>query len=233
MKKIIVANLKMNFGLDEAINYKNSINEKFDNLIVCPPYIYIRDMMSDNYIIGSQDGYYIDKGAYTGEISFNQLNSIGVKYSIIGHSERRHKLFEDNKIVKDKYVACLNNNITPILCVGETLEERQNNKTLEIIRFQLESIFKDYKIENVIIAYEPVWAIGTNVTPTLIEIEEVHQNIKNIMNELNIETKILYGGSVNINNIEAFSKSNYIEGFLIGSASLDPNNLMKMIKITM
>ncbi len=233
MKKIIVANLKMNFNLEEAISYKNAINSKFDNLIICPPYIYLRDMISDNYNLGSQDGYFIDKGAYTGEISFLQLKSMGVKFSIVGHSERRHKLIEDNNIIKNKYIACINNKIVPILCVGETLEERQNNETIEVIKNQLETIFREFKINNAIIAYEPVWAIGTNITPSLEEIEEVHKNIDAIMKDLNIETKILYGGSVNINNIESFSKSDYIDGFLIGSASLDPENLMNMIKIIM
>lgn len=233
MKKLIVANLKMNFKLEEALEYKNKLNTYQDNLIICPSYIYLRDMLSSNYILGSQDGYYEDKGAYTGKVSFSQLSSLGVKYSIIGHSERRHKLFETNEVIKLKYDSCIRNNIIPILCVGETKEDRDSSKVFNVIKEQIDSVMYNPSINDVIIAYEPVWAIGTNVTPTLEEIEEVHLYIKNILNNYNMQSKILYGGSVNINNIKEFSKSNYIDGFLIGSASLDPNNLINMLNEAM
>lgn len=231
--KLIVANLKVNFSLEEAMDYKSKINEKFDNLVICPSYLYIKEMISDHYEIGSQDGFYIDKGAYTGEVSFHQLQNIGVKYSIIGHSERRHKFLETNEIVKLKYDSCLNHKIIPILCVGETKEERDSKNVFEVIKSQIESVFSDKTIEDVIIAYEPVWAIGTNVTPTLNEIEEVHIYIRSLLKDLGIDSRVLYGGSVNLNNIEEFSKSYHIDGFLIGSASLDPDDLMKMIKLVM
>lgn len=233
MNKLIVANIKMNFTYEEAINYKNNIKDKYDNLIICPPYLYIKDMISNNYVIGSQDGYYIDKGAYTGEISFHQLSSIGVKYSIIGHSERRHKFNESNEIIKLKFDSCISHSITPILCVGETKEERDNGIIFDIIKNQVDSACINITLNKIIIAYEPVWAIGTNVTPTLKEIEEVHIYIRNLLKTHNIDCQILYGGSVNLNNIKEFSSSNNIDGFLIGSASLDADNLIKMIKETM
>ncbi len=234
MEKLIVANLKMNFSLSDAINYKGSINKKYSNLIICPPYVYIDKMKSENYDIGSQDGYYKDKGAYTGEVSFSQLKSLGVQYSIIGHSERRHILGESNQIVKEKFDSCINNQIIPILCVGETKEERDNNQVNEVIMNQIDTIFNNIEGHiTCIIAYEPVWAIGTSITPSLKEIEDVHIYIKNIMSKYNVEYRILYGGGVNLSNINEFSKSNMIDGFLIGSASLDPLNLEKMIENAM
>lgn len=226
--KLIIANLKMNLKLEEILKYKETIKEKQDNLIIAPPYIYLDVMKSQNYDIASQDGYYVDNGAYTGEVSFNQLKSMGVNYSIIGHSERRQKFNETNNIVKEKYLSSLRNGITPIVCVGETKEERLSNKTFDIIEEEIK-VLMDSKTESIIIAYEPIWAIGTGLTPTLEEIESVHKFIKEILNKYNLNSKILYGGSVNLNNIKEFSKSDHIDGFLIGSASLDPNNLLNMI----
>ncbi len=228
--KLIIANLKMNLTFDEILNYKKTINTKYDNLIIAPSYIYLRDMQSENYLIASQDGYQIDKGAYTGEVSLNQLKSIGVNYSIVGHSERRHKFNETNEIVKEKYKQAINNNIKPILCVGETKEERLSNRVKEVIDSQLIDIFKDTNINEPIIAYEPVWAIGTGLTPNITEIEEVHKYIKDFLKKYNVNPIVLYGGSVNLDNIKSFNESEYIDGFLIGGASLDPNNLIKMIE---
>lgn len=226
--KLIIANLKMNLTLDKILDYKKIINEKQEGLIIAPPYIYLDIMKSQNYDIASQDGYYVDSGAYTGEVSFNQLKSMGVNYSIIGHSERRQKFNETNNIVKEKYLSSLRNGITPIVCVGETKEERLSNKTFDIIEEEIK-VLMDSKTESIIIAYEPIWAIGTGLTPTLEEIESVHKFIKDLITKYNLNSKILYGGSVNLNNIKEFSKSDHIDGFLIGSASLDPNNLLNMI----
>ena len=227
--KLVVANLKMNLTLSQILDYKNTIKDRQDNLIIAPSYIYLSDMKSNNYEVASQDGYQIDNGAYTGQVSFNQLKSLGVNYSIIGHSERREKFNETNEAVKEKYISAISNNITPILCVGETKEDRLSNKTFSVIKEELSIVFDNIKVNTAIIAYEPVWAIGTGLTPTLEEINEVHRYIKELLNTYNIEVKVLYGGSVNINNIREFSKSNDIDGFLIGSASLDPNNLLNMI----
>lgn len=227
--KLIIANLKMNLTLDKILDYKKIINEKQEGLIIAPPYIYLDIMKSQNYDIASQDGYYVDNGAYTGEVSFNQLKSMGVNYSIIGHSERRQKFNETNNIVKEKYLSSLRNGITPIVCVGETKEERLSNKTFDIIEEEIK-ILLDAKTESIIVAYEPIWAIGTGLTPTLEEIESVHKFIKDLITKYNLNSKILYGGSVNLNNIKEFSKSEHIDGFLIGSASLDPDNLLNMIK---
>lgn len=231
--KLIIANLKMNLTLEDILKYKETIKDKYNNLIIAPSYIYLKEMESNNYDIASQDGYNIDKGAYTGEVSFNQLKSLGVKYSIIGHSERRQLFNETNEIIKDKFISAINNDITPILCIGETKEERLSNKLKDVIELQLKTIFDNIEINNAIIAYEPVWAIGTGLTPTEKEIEEAHKYIKELLDKYNINSKILYGGSVNLNNIKSFSKLENVDGFLIGSASLDPNNLLDMIKETM
>lgn len=226
--KLIIANLKMNLTLEEMLKYKETIKERHDNLIIAPPYIYLDIMKSQNYDTASQDGYYVDSGAYTGEVSFNQLKSMNINYSIIGHSERRQKFNETNDIVKQKYISAINNRITPIVCVGETQEERLSNKTFDIIEEEIK-VLLDEKTESIIIAYEPIWAIGTGLTPTLEEIESIHKFIKDLLNKYNFNSKILYGGSVNLNNIKEFSKSEHIDGFLIGSASLDPNNLLNMM----
>lgn len=230
MNKLVVANLKMNLNYEEAKKYKETLKSYIDNLVICPPYIYLDVMNSDNYILGSQDGYYVDKGAYTGEISFAQLKTIGVKYSIIGHSERRHKFGETDEIVKNKLNACINNGIMPILCVGETEEERELNKTFEVIETQLK-VLEGMNIKNIIIAYEPVWAIGSGKTPTEDEIHEVHKYIRELLtNVYNMESIIMYGGSVNLSNIKSISNIDGVDGMLIGSASIDPNNLLNMIK---
>lgn len=234
MNKLIVANLKMNLSKDDVKKYKDSFKKDYkDNLIICPSYIYLDLMISDFYNIGSQNGYYLDCGAYTGEVSFKQLSEIGVRYSIIGHSERRIIFNESDELISKKVDGCIKNNIIPIICVGETLEERNSSKTFEIIENQLKRSLSGLKLNSIIIAYEPVWAIGSNKTPSKDEIEEVHMYIKKTIKDIyNIECRVLYGGSVCLYNSKDIININGVDGLLIGSASLDPTNLLNIISST-
>lgn len=230
MKKIIMANLKMNLNNDEMKNYKQVLESSgIDGLIICPSYLFLSDMKSDKYDLCSQNGYAVDKGAFTGEISFYQLNSLGIKYSLVGHSERRHVFKETDEDMNMKLQSCIKNNIIPILCIGETKEERENNKTKEVLENQLNIALKDINLTNINIAYEPVWAIGTGLIPTMDEINNTHLHIKKVLKEsLNIDSKVLYGGSVNLSNISDITALSNVDGVLIGGASNDPNNLIAM-----
>lgn len=231
MEKIVVANLKMNFTIDEMKDYLSELNKMSFNkhhFIVCPTFIYL-PLFNNNYFIGAQNCHYLDKGSFTGEVSPSQLKSIGVSYVILGHSERRKTSDEDNNIMNNKVKAVLTNKMIPIICVGETMKERKNNKTLERIKTQVYEILKDIdknNLENIIIAYEPIWAIGTNITPTNSEIEEVATYIKQITS---INTKVLYGGSVNSNNIKELKLIKDLNGFLIGGSSLNIKELTTIL----
>lgn len=230
MDKLIVANLKMNLNFEQIKEYKKIIGESdIKNFILCPSYIYLNYMKSNSYEVCSQNGYYKDEGACTGEISFYQLNKLGIKYSLIGHSERRHVFNESNDLISLKMENCIKNNVTPILCVGETEEDKNKGLTNEVIDTQINTALSKVKLSDVIIAYEPVWAIGTGLTPTIDDINNIHLHIKEMLKSVhNIESKVLYGGSVKLNNIKEIIENQNVDGVLIGSASNDPNNLLNM-----
>lgn len=216
---IIALNNKSNLNKEEFVEYLNrleSINTN-NTLILCPTYLNI-PLVNSNILLGSQNVSSYDNGAYTGEISSKQLKSYNVKYSIVGHSERREYQRETNEVIKEKINKLLEEDITPILCVGETLEERQNNNYKEVIREEL-SILNNISKE-VIIAYEPIWSIGTGIIPTKEQIEEVFTYIKSIL-----PYKVLYGGSANEENIDMLKEINLIDGYLLGGLSLKPDKL--------
>lgn len=228
MNKIIVANLKMNLNYNEALNYGDILRKyNYDNIIVCPSNIHIDLMHKYGVVVGAQDAYYLNKGAYTGEVSFYQLKDL-VKYCIIGHSERRTLFNESNEIIKDKIASCFFNKIIPILCIGETKEEYDNKKTFEIVEEQI----KDLNISGeIIIAYEPVYSIGTGIIPNDGGIDNVHTYIKKRFKEIyNIDIKVLYGGSVNLDNCKDICNIESVDGLLIGGASIDVNNLIEIYK---
>lgn len=184
--------------------------------------------------LGAQNMYYEDSGAFTGEISPLMLKEFGVDYVIIGHSERRHIFGEKDQIINKKVQSALKHGIRPILCVGETLEERELGKTLSVVERQIRSGFAgvEGEISFVDIAYEPVWAIGTGVNATPQQAQEVHAFIRQLLHEISrgndTGCRILYGGSVNENNASALIKERDIEGFLVGTASLDPSRFYKI-----
>ena len=199
--------------------------------MICAPYIYLNylEIKRKDFYLGAQDCSCFEEGSNTGEISAKMLNEVGTSFCIVGHSERRQYFKESNKTVKMKAIRLIENNIIPIICIGETLEEKNNNKTQNVLKKQLEeSVPESSNQFNTIIAYEPIWAIGTGLTPSLEEIANAHRYIKNLSNKL-FNFKIIYGGSVNSKNSKLISKINIVNGALIGGASLKINEFKQII----
>lgn len=221
---IVALNNKSNLNKQEFTNYieeLNTINTKH-TMIICPTYLNISSVNS-NILLGSQNVSSTENGAYTGEISAKDLKSYNVKYSLVGHSERRKYQRETDSEIYEKIIMLLQENITPILCVGETKEERENNKVEEILNKQLSGLLniRENFREEIIIAYEPVWSIGTGIIPTNDEIEETITYIKDKLPN----NKVLYGGSANEKNIDTIKQISIIDGYLLGGLSLKPDKL--------
>jgi triosephosphate isomerase len=192
---------------------------------------------SENYFIAAQNCYDKKSGAYTGEISAEMLESIGIKYCVLGHSERREYFEETNKMLADKIDLCLEYGISPIFCCGEALAVREKNEQNSYVRVQLEeSLFhlKPESIKNVIIAYEPIWAIGTGKTATTEQAQEMHQYIRSILagkyGKISEDISILYGGSVKANNAVELFASPDVDGGLVGGASLSASEFIHIIQ---
>ncbi len=234
MDPIIAANWKMNLNSSEATQLIESINQAMSNkpeidLIICPSFTYLNQVASQLTAgsIAAQNMSEFESGAYTGEISASMIQSSGASHVLLGHSERRHKFNETNDMIKQKLLLCEKHNLIPILCVGETLEERHAGLLNMVINEQL-SVINDFK-SKYYIAYEPVWAIGTGETATPETAEEVHAHIRKIVGE---KTPVLYGGSVNANNIRDLLLMANINGALIGGASLKATEFSEIIKIS-
>ncbi|MDO4963640.1 MAG: triose-phosphate isomerase family protein [bacterium] len=230
--KIVVGNIKMNMRFSEIPNYINcfkNINSK--NIIICPSYIYIPYFLNYNFNVGSQNVCSLEDKGYTGEVSAKQLSSIGVKYSIVGHSERRIKLNESSIEINKKIKCCIDSNIKVILCIGETKEQFNMLKKDIVLKRQIKDALYDIEdISNIMIAYEPIWAIGTKEIPNLNELENTVNYIKTtIYNMYKKDIKVLYGGSVNEDNIDELNTINNLDGYLIGSASVNPNRFLGLI----
>ena len=229
--KIIIGNWKMNGTRTAFENMtKNISNIKTANrVIVCPPYTLLYCEKND-VATGAQDISTHDNGAYTGEISGQMIAETGAKYVIVGHSERRLYHNETNEIVKQKATMAIQNKLTPIICVGETLDERESGKTEKIIVNMLENCIPNTE-HDFMIAYEPRWAIGTGMTPTPNEIENVHNIIFEYLKKHNHETTpILYGGSVSPSNAATIATITHVDGLLIGGASLKPDTFIPIIE---
>lgn len=244
-KKMVAGNWKMNLLFTEALALAESIkiaNNNNCDVVIAPPFIYNFSLST----IANNNGFHIAaqncsehiKGAFTGEVSAAMLASIGTKYVIVGHSERRSLYGETNNSVCLKTKACLDHKITPIVCVGESLEERNSNTHFNIIKNQIsEALFNLDKneISKVVVAYEPVWAIGTGLTATPEQAQEIHAFIRHcIAEKYNLELansiRILYGGSCNENNAQILFSCPDIDGGLIGGASLKTESFMKIIE---
>ncbi|KAJ6809865.1 triosephosphate isomerase, chloroplastic [Iris pallida] len=199
------------------------------DVVVAPPFIYIdqvKSSLTDRVEISAQNSWVGKGGAFTGEISSEQLVDIGCKWVILGHSERRHVIGEDDEFTGKKAAYALSQNLKVIACIGEKLEERESGKTFDVCFRQLKA-FADYVTswENVVIAYEPVWAIGTGKVASPQQAQEVHAAVrdwlqKNLSAEVASATRIIYGGSVNGSNCAELAKQDDIDGFLVGGASL-------------
>ncbi len=237
--KLIVLNLKLNFTLPEMVVYKKRLDEFVigdPEVVICPQFPYLSLFNDGNYNLGAQNVSEYTKGAFTGEVSASDLASLDVDYVIIGHSERRSVFQETDKNFIPKIINTLNNNMTPIYCIGENKEERSRKKTLSVIQKQLATVLNRVAIENIskiVIAYEPLWAIGSGKTPTTQEIEEVITFIKTfVLNNYKENIKVIYGGSVNDFNISTLNQLNSCDGFIIGSSSLNVNEAQLIVKST-
>ena len=240
MKKLVVGNLKMNLNFAEIADYLKIVNSKINSphVVICPTSIYIPYFLNNNYRVGLQNIGWVDSGAYTGEISPKQASSMGISYAIIGHSERRHYFNESDELINQKIIAALKNELRVIVCVGETLEERESLKTESIIKTQVINALKNLKsqqLDEIIVAYEPIWAIGTNRTPSNQEIEKTLDYIKSTVNSYfnYSDIKVLYGGSVNEKNIEELNQIKNVDGYLVGGASTKPDSFFKIIEVAL
>lgn len=236
-KKIIVGNWKMNYTVSEAEDFVSSIKDKinvdFVDVAICPNFVSLYTISNilegTNIKLGAQNVYYEDKGAYTGETSAPMLVSAFVDYCIVGHSERREIFKETSEMVNKKAKKLLENNIVPIVCVGETLEERESGKAYEVIEKELiesiEGILPDDMSKRVIIAYEPIWAIGTGKTASADDANKMCEHIRKVVEgkygaKVAENIRILYGGSVKADNAKEILEKDNIDGALVGGASL-------------
>ena len=232
--RLVVGNFKMNLDSFEINEYIDFFKEKnFDNVIFSPPAIYLERFIKNGFKVASQDVGFAIKGAYTGDISASELKSIGVNFSIVGHSERR-KYYYDDRHVNDKVKLLLKEGIIPIICIGETKEERDNKQTFEVLAREIHDALKNIdtnSLKNVIIAYEPIWSIGTGVIPSNADIFDTIAFIKNYITEnYNISLKVLYGGSVNNDCINNLEKIENIDGYLVGGCSIKREEFDQLIK---
>lgn len=232
--KIVIANHKMNMLSSDINIYLKKIKEQIniENVIICPSCIYIPYFLKQNFKVGIQNVFYKSKGAYTGEISPRQAKSMEVDYAIVGHSERRKYFLETNNEINQKIELCLKNNLKVILCIGENKEEKYEGKTKEVLESEIvENLANISNLEDVIIAYEPIWAIGTNETPTTNEIDIYTRYIKQIVKKhFNFKNiKVVYGGSVNEKNIDEITKIKSIDGVLVGGASTKYKEFVKIV----
>ena len=243
----IAGNWKMHMTVAEAVDFvrefrqyeKDLINAQ---LVIIPPFTALdtvnKELKGSSVRLGAQNVYWEEKGAFTGEISPVMLKDIGCSYVVIGHSERRQYFNESNDSVNRKIRAALSSGLTPILCIGESQEEREQNKTISKIESQIAESLVDLKedeVRKVIIAYEPIWAIGTGLTATPDQAEEVHRYIRDKLsqtygNQLASYAIILYGGSVKPANTFSLLREKDINGALVGGASLNPKSFSEIAK---
>lgn len=244
-RKIIAGNWKMNMLPNEAMEFITKLSEKIrdtqNEVILCVPYTdlfySLLTAQGTNIKIGAQNMHWEEKGAYTGEIAPKMLKSINVEYVIIGHSERRQYFAETDETVNKKIKSAMQNNLKPIVCVGENLEQKENNKTNEIITTQTQKALEgltNSQVESTIIAYEPIWAIGTGKTASKEDannaIKEIRNKIREIYGEQTAgKVKILYGGSVKPENAKELFDTSDIDGALVGGASLNVHEFEKIV----
>lgn len=238
---IIAANWKMHKTRAEVEDFvaqfaKNVLPEDREVIIAASPTLLatLADAVNASGVhinVAAQNMYFEESGAFTGETSALQVHDAGATHVIIGHSERRHLFGEDNVLLNKKLVMALHHQLTPIYCVGETLDEREGEAAEEVVREQLNNGFSGLTqemIENMIVAYEPVWAIGSGESATPAQAEEMHAMIRTMLPE---KTRVIYGGSVTPDNAaELFAQPN-IDGFLVGGASLEPESFAHIVNV--
>ncbi len=248
MKKWICGNWKMNGDQFEVSNWSKEAErsaKEYENVEVgiAPPFIYLQSIINyfqdRNVKIGAQNAHWENKGAFTGEISPLSLKNIGCDFVILGHSERRNVFSESDGMISKRLASSLNAHLNVILCVGEKLDERERNKTFDVIRCQIENSMEGIETDNLeklTLAYEPVWAIGTGKIAKPEQAQEVHEFIRRIIRdkygEFSKNIRILYGGSVKPENWHSLDLMPDIDGALVGGASLIPEKFRKIIEIS-
>ncbi len=240
-KPYIAANWKMNKTIEETEEFINSflplVKDVSDvDILIAPPFTSLgaasRLLKSSNVILAAQNIFYEEKGAYTGEISPGMLKSAGCSSVIIGHSERRQYFFETDDIVNKKIKIARKSSLDVILCIGESLGEREANKTFEVLDRQLAGSLKDMPLDGITIAYEPIWAIGTGKTATKEQANEAHTYIREWLRKYKEgadAVRIQYGGSVTPDNIESLMSQPEVDGALVGGASLKPDSFARLV----
>ena len=243
-KPIIAGNWKMNKTIAEAIEFVNDIKGKLNDadvdVVICAPFTLLKDLKEvtkgSNIKIGAQNMHFAENGAFTGEISSTMLKELSIDYVIIGHSERRQYFNETNETCNKKVLKALEVGIDPILCCGETLEERETDKTKDVVKTQVISGLANVKAEDlskVVIAYEPIWAIGTGKTATAKQANDVISYIREVIaslyGELANQVRIQYGGSVKPSNVVEIMGQSDIDGALVGGASLKPSDYISLV----
>ena len=230
--KYLVCNFKNKLLKDDILKYNRNLGEIETKvkLVLCPSSIYLSLFDKNGYDLGAQDiSSFMDR-TITGEIEANQIKSLGATYVIVGHSERRIYKHEINIDFINKINNALENNLNVIYCVGETLRDKENGSTFEILEKQISEVLNNVEIKNIMIAYEPVWAIGTGNVPSIKEIKENIEFISDLLYEkYECKLDILYGGSVNDENIGELCSIRGLSGFLVGGASLEVNKVKGMI----
>ncbi len=255
-KKIVAGNWKMNLGQEEASALVGELKDKIDShnnrkksqangmpeVILFPPYPYLTRTVDvfghyENVHVGAQNCHHEEKGAYTGEVSAGMIKSTGASHVIIGHSERRSQFGEDDKLLASKTSQALKNGLTPVFCCGEVLEEREKGDHFKVVADQIrEGLFwmDKSQLGNAVIAYEPVWAIGTGKTATPEQAQEMHAHIRKLIadtynEDVANDMSILYGGSCNAKNAAELFSNPDVDGGLIGGASLKPDDFFHII----
>jgi triosephosphate isomerase len=242
-KPLLAGNWKMNTNLQESLQLAADLNKLIGgvndrDILVCPPFTALNSvadaLRGSPIMVGGQDLHWEEKGAFTGEVSAQMLKSVGASYVLIGHSERRQYFGETNETVNKKLFAAIKHNLHAIVCVGETLSQREKNETLTVIEKQIIEGLAARDSRLVTIAYEPVWAIGTGKTATPAQAQEVHLYIRKQLTDLfGKETaeqiRILYGGSVTPENIKELMAQPDIDGGLVGGASLKADSFAKIV----
>lgn len=246
---LIAGNWKMFKTVPEAIETAALLKEAVRDvsgreIVIAPPFVSLHPVAQvtkgSNIFLAAQDVFWEEEGAYTGEVSPSMLISTGCAYTIIGHSERRQYFGETNETVNKKIKKTIAVGLKAIVCIGETLSEREAEKTFSVLETQISEGFKGLnspQMEKVVIAYEPVWAIGTGKTATADQAEEAHQFIRNKLmdqfgKEIAEKTRILYGGSVKPDNIDQLMTEKDIDGVLVGGASLRVDSFTRIVKFT-
>ena len=243
-RPIIAGNWKMHKTIAEALEFVNEVKDRVNNdkveAVICAPFTLLKDLKQatkgTNIKIGAQNMHFEEKGAFTGEISPLMLKELDMDYVVIGHSERRQYFNETDETVNKKVLKALEVGIDPILCVGETLEEREAGNTKDVCKVQVEKALENVSKEDlakVVIAYEPVWAIGTGKTATSEDANDViayiREVVANLYGELANEVRIQYGGSVKPSNVAEIMNQSDIDGALVGGASLEANDYVELV----